>query len=447
MLRPLTAVRATIALLSLALPPAYAQAQAPASPSQARDSKHDTLQAALHLPSWLSLSGSFRTRLELPIQSDYRPAVGDAYALFRLRFNLAVKPTSWWRINLETQDAHTLGLNTSPAPPAVSNPIDLRIAYTTLSSKEDRGPLLRLGRQELSFAGGWLISGADWSNTTRVFDAALAAWGFQHARLNAFSASVVQTDTSRLDRHRAGEHLHGLDFVFPSLIPSSRLETFTFLRTALGSVSELGPKGDSHLWTSGFLLSGSRQRLSYSAIYARQFGSLSSDPISAHAGDYMLAYSFPALPGKPRLSAEFVHASGDSNPKDGHRHTFDQLYGGLHNFLGLADRLGWRNSRNLRAGIEFSPNKRFKFALDLRDLSLATAADSLYLANGVRSLSNPNATSRHVGIEPDAFFSFQLSKNESIGGGLGYVFPGAFLKQSTPGRAFLFPYLSYQRKF
>jgi len=436
-------------LLALPLFVALLHAEAPDAPKkQEPPRKTDSLQAALQLPRWLSLSGQIRARLEMPLGADYKVDSNDAYALSRLRLNLGFKPTSWLRFTAETQDAHTYGHNTSPAPSSLSNPIDLRQLHMTLGSREDRGPLVRLGRQELAYTGGWLISVADWGNVTRVFDAALGAYSFNGGRFDAFSGSVVLTDPARMDRHKPGEHLHGGDLTLTRLpLPSAKLESFAFLRTSLAGVSELGPKGDNHLWSSGFRLTGALGRLSYAALYVRQFGSLSTDSISASGGNYMASWSFAGKRWAPRLSADFIHASGDPNAKDGRRQTFDQLYGGMHNFLGVADRLGWRNTRNVRAGLELNPSKRFKLSFDLRDLALATTADSLYLANGSKSLTNTKATSRHVGLEPDVFATFAVGKNDAMGFGLGYVIPGAFLKQTTQGKPYVFPYVFYTRKF
>src|SRR5688572_1409875 len=79
---------------------------------------------------------------------------------------------------------------------------------------------------------------------------------------------------------------------------------------------------------------------------------------TAWAGHWVLGYTLPTVPSKPRLVAEYNYASGDKDPADGQRGTFDQLYPTPHDKYGLADQVGWRNIHNARAGVEFKPSAK-----------------------------------------------------------------------------------------
>ena len=89
---------------------------------------------------------------------------------------------------------------------------------------------------------------------------------------------------------------------------------------------------------------------------ALQSGSLGDDSIGAWAGHWQMRESLPGQ-GAIKLTAEYNFASGDENPTDGSRGTFDQLYPTGHDKYGLADQVGWRNIHHLRAGVEFSPGR------------------------------------------------------------------------------------------
>ena len=93
----------------------------------------------------------------------------------------------------------------------------------------------------------------------------------------------------------------------------------------------------------------------YDTEIAKQVGSLGNDQVSAWAGHWLLAYTLARAPFTPRLLAEFNYASGDGNPTDGKRNTFDQLYPSAHDLYGLADQVGWKNIEHLRTGVEFKP--------------------------------------------------------------------------------------------
>src|SRR4051812_6201500 len=67
---------------------------------------------AERLPSWLKLSGEFRTRVEGRTGFNYQPANNDAYALFRNRLNVELLPASWLDFYFQGQDSRAPGVDT-----------------------------------------------------------------------------------------------------------------------------------------------------------------------------------------------------------------------------------------------------------------------------------------------------------------------------------------------
>jgi hypothetical protein len=51
-----------------------------------------------------------------------------------------------------------------------------------------------------------------------------------------------------------------------------------------------------------------------------------------------------------------------------------------------------------------------------------------------------------VGREPDVFVADDVRKNITVGAGYGYLFPGKFLKENTPGarNAILYMFATYK---
>jgi hypothetical protein len=215
----------------------------------------------------------------------------------------------------------------------------------------------------------------------------------------------------------------------------------------LNVVSEGGRHGEADSFNGGVRMVGRLPgRLDYSTLWVRQWGAYAGDGISGLGGAHAIGWTLNGSSWKPRISAAYYHASGDQGSQDGQHQTFDQCYGGYHYDLGTADRLGWRNSRNRRVGFDFTPLAKLKLVTDFHDLSLASVTDSLYDASGAKSVSNPKATSAHVGVELDTYAAYQITKTASIGGGVGHLFPGAYLLQSGKG-GYTFPYLMVTKKF
>ena len=68
--------------------------------------------------------------------------------------------------------------------------------------------------------------------------------------------------------------------------------------------------------------------------------------------------------------------------------------------------------------------------------------DGLYNSGGAlvaRSLAG--TAGRHVGQELDAQATYIYSAQLQINGGLAHMIPGEFLKNTTPGRAYTYPYV------
>ena len=128
------------------------------------------------------------------------------------------------------------------------------------------------------------------------------------------------------------------------------MEPYAIFRRDENLASELGPRGTLQQTTAGVRIAGKLPaRLDYGVEMAAQRGSLAQDDVSAWAGHWQIRESLPGK-GAVKLISEYNFASGDGNPTDGVRGTFDQLYPTGHDKLGLSDQVGWRNIHHLREG-------------------------------------------------------------------------------------------------
>ncbi len=411
----------------------------PAEPVQPWDYTLAKMSAE-RIPRWLKLSGEFRSRFEGRTGFNYEPDNDDYYALFRVRLNINIVPTSWLAVSFEGQDARVSGINPGRPLTTFENPADVRQAYIRLGNAN--GPIkLTVGRQLLNFGAQRLLGPLDWTNTSRNWDAARLDIGTANASVALFASTVVQPDpTRRIDQPRRGFNIHGAYGSIKSLIPKTVFEPYLLYKTGGGSgVTTAGVRFASLPSLKGY---------DYQLETARQYGRYN---YLAHD-----AWSFSIVGGKtltakkwtPRFSAEYSAASGDDNPNDRHHTTFDHLLGTNHLFYGLVDAVGWQNMRNVRLGFDAKPHKRVQFVTDYHWLWLGSANDALYDVAG-RATIRPKAgnTARDIGRELDFTVNWAASRQWKIGGGVGHLFAGSYIKQNSKGSGQTFSYLFTQYSF
>jgi hypothetical protein len=175
---------------------------------------------------------------------------------------------------------------------------------------------------------------------------------------------------------------------------------------------------------------------------AAQAGSWAHDDMRAWAGFWRLERPFPRLPLRPILRLEINHASGDSRPGDGRHGTFDVLYPTAHDKYGMTDQVGWKNINHIGLIWEVKPLRSFTFQAKVHDRWLASSTDALYNAGGALLVRDPSGHSgRHVGEEIDVQAIWAPHSRLSLAGGVGHLFPGELIRNTTPGGPYTFPYI------
>ena len=399
------------------------------------------------LPRWLRVGATIRGRWERPEGSSFVAGGADSYYLDRMRLSVAAGPLPWLKLFAEGQDTRAWGYSQGSAPASMRDPWELRQGYVELGGGESRGAFVRFGRQEVGLGAGRLVSPGEWGNTGKSFDLIRGSAYRKGMRFDFFAGSVVLTDGNRFDRHKAGEHFYGTYNVLTRLIPQSTVEPYLLVKTQMNVTPEIGAKGDAAIYTAGLRIFGKLPvGFDYSVEVAKQVGSYSGDGISALAGTYTLGWTYPAPRTRPRFSADYSHASGDSNPKDGRRRTFDMLYGSSQPYHSLTGQIGWRNLRDLRAGFDFAPLANCKVNLDYRDFRLASAQDGLYNSSGTQIALDRKATSTHVGQAVEGQIAYRFPKAITASAGLGKLFASDFLKQAGKG-SFVYPFVTWTKRF
>jgi hypothetical protein len=394
------------------------------------------------LPKWLRVRGEFRERFEGFDGLGFTPGRDDTYGLTRFRFDATVRPTPIFAITVQALDARVADKRVGPTAAPFRDELDLRLAHADIGSATSP-VVLRAGRQELVFGDQRLVGHLAWVNTPRSFDGARVTLRGPKLTLDAFTVSVVTIANGAFNRSTFdSSQLYGAYASTSALVPKSTLEPFVFYRIGRDLISEAGTPGDLQQVTVGARWVGALPAaLDYNVEMAAQTGSLGPDEVRAWAGHWQLRRTLHARRAL-RAIGEYNFASGDGNPADGRRGTFDQLYPTGHDKYGLSDQVGWRNLHHVRAGGEVLARKAVAVSGSYHSWWLADRRDALYNAGGIPSARVPGgAAAAHVGHEVDAQAVFTVSPQVQVAAGYAHVLPGAFLKQATPGERYSAPYV------
>jgi hypothetical protein len=393
------------------------------------------------MPSWLRLRAELRERMEGFDGSGFIEGRDDLYWLTRFRLSAVITPQPLLSFQVQVQDARVAKKQVGTVGAPFKGPFDLRMGFADLGGATTP-VVLRVGRQELAFGEQRLVGHVSWLNTARTFDGARATLKHRRINVDAFATSVVRILDDSFDKSGNGNWFTGAYATTTALVPKSSFEPFVFWRRDINLRDELGTFGSLNQTTAGVRWAGTLPaRLDYSTEMAAQTGSLGTDTVRAWAGHWQLRRSLDGR-GAVRIATEYNFASGDRDPTDGRRGTFDQLYPTPHDKYGLADQVAWRNIHHLRVGTELVPGRKVQLIGSYHSWWLAEKRDGLYAAGGALLARVPGgADSAHVGQELDVQLSRALTPHLQLAGGLAHIFPGRFLKQATPGAAYTYPYV------
>jgi hypothetical protein len=233
------------------------------------------------------------------------------------------------------------------------------------------------------------------------------------------------------------------------VLPNSLIEPFMLWRVAPsvaveGSTDFKTGKLDEKAY--GFRIKGKKiSNFDYRVELIEERGSAGPNRIAAWATTLGVGYSVSSAAWKPRLFMGYDYASGDRNPRDGIRNTFDTMYPTAHDRFGITDQFGWQNIIAGRGGVTFQPHHRWSITGQYLDFWLASSTDAVYNTSGspiVRDSSGKSGT--HIGRELDAYTWYEVNREIHIGMGLGHLIPGEFLARLTPGAAYTYPYFALE---
>jgi hypothetical protein len=395
------------------------------------------------LPSWVRFGGELRTRIEDSSGINFEPDHDDTVVLTRIRLDLRLQPVNWLRVYVQGQDARAFLTNKCPIPTTYQDTADLRLLYIDLGDPETSRLSVRAGRQEIVYGDQRLVGYNGWRNTGQAFDAVRLRLRSGRNWVDVFSAGAVEITPGWINHRVPGQNLHGIYGSVDAVKHRATIEPYLFWRLTPRMKTELGAAGNLDQKTTGARVTGTvAGGIEYNTEAAFQFGHLGTDEVRAWGGHWQIGYRASARPFKPLAIMEYNYASGDQNPHDGRRGTFDPPYPSVHDRYGLGDQVGWRNIHHVRGGVEWTLSRQWKMITNLHSYWLASRTDGLYTPSGslvVRSVSGTAGTD--VGREVDISGLWKAKRGLESGAGFARLFPGEFLQRTTPGAGYNFGYM------
>jgi hypothetical protein len=386
------------------------------------------------LPRWLQFGLEERFRFEGYQGGGFNPKSEDAYLLNRLRIGTIIRPVSWFRIVAQTQDARSF-FQTPPIGPPNTVRWDLKVAYAEFGDAETQPFSLRVGRQAFDF-NSTILAASEWRNQGRSFDGVVARLRRDRFRAAIFAGSAVIPLAAGISHHQEGNNIYGIYGGFDRVLPHSAVEPFVIWRVA--------PRLDEKVY--GFRVRGREiSGFDYRAEWIGERGTASGEQIQAWATTFGVGYRAAPMHWRPRLFGGYDYASGDKNPQDGNRGTFDSIYSTAHDRFGISDQFGWQNIVAGRVGATVEPHHRWSVTGQYLNFWLAQSKDAIYNSSGLAIFRDSSGRSGgRVGEEVDLYSWYEVNREVHVGLGVGHIIPGRFLRDVSKGGGYTYPYFAVE---
>jgi hypothetical protein len=184
-----------------------------------------------------------------------------------------------------------------------------------------------------------------------------------------------------------------------------------------------------------------------------QFGKAGPGDISAWSFAVEAGYTLVKRDLSPRLCLGFDIASGDDDPTDVDKQTFNQLFPLGHAYFGYIDVVGRQNIIDLHPGIELTLlsekpfSKKVTLRTDYHMFWRESDDDALYNAAGGVQRADNGSDATFVGSEIDLLLNWQVDRHWTFYAGYSHFFAGDFLQETGPSDDIDFLYAALQLTF
>lgn len=288
----------------------------------------------------------------------------------------------------------------------------------------------RIGRQELDYGSGRLISVREGPNARLSFTGAKLMYSQKDISVDAFAMMADSINVGVFDNKMSKQlNLWGLysKIIFPK---AGNLDLYYIGIRRDGSQFEAGTaKEKRHTFGGRFWKYGGGFIYNLEAAY--QFGTFGEDQISAWTGSVDIGYLFENVKWKPSINIRNDYISGDKGKNDGKLQTFNPLYpkGG---YFGFSPQIGPVNLIDIHPYITLDLTSKLKMQMDAVFNWRYSLNDGVYRPSGVLNRPGSSSGKRYIGTAYLTNFTYSFNRYISLVSGIQYFNKGSFIEDIIP---------------
>ncbi|WP_082026527.1 alginate export family protein [Flammeovirga sp. OC4] len=341
-----------------------------------------------------------------------------------------------------------LGNPNPPVPEIIVDGLGLHQFFLDLNvgkKGNEKGRIIRIGRQELDFGNGLLISSREGPNNRQAFDGISYIAKNKNIDLHALFATPVIIHPEVFDNSHINEFIWGAYASFRKLKPL-KLDLYYF-----GFYSERRQfnyvSGKQNRHTIGGRLWQRGRRLWVDTDMMYQTGTFNDLMVHAFNATAEVHYFFPDVFLKPMIGLGASYVSGDYDPNDKQLNTFDPMY--PKPVYGLAMAQGPSNITHIKPTFGLQPLERLYINFSWYYLARTSNKDGSYAPSmvQVRPSSETQSDQYGVGIQYGLDIFYIINQHFTLMSFNSYVTPGSYVKETGMGKPITFSAVALQYKF
>ncbi|MCA6068222.1 alginate export family protein [Chryseobacterium sp. RG1] len=299
-----------------------------------------------------------------------------------------------------------------------------------LLKNKNRKLTSRIGRQELDYGSGRLISVREGPNARLSFTGAKLMYSQKNISVDAFAMMADSINVGFFDNKMSKQlNLWGLysKIIFPK---AGNLDLYYIGIRRDESQFEAGTaKEKRHTVGGRFWKYGGGFIYNLEAAY--QFGTFGEERISAWTGSVDIGYLFENVKFKPSINLRNDYISGDKEKNDGKLQTFNPLYpkGG---YFGFSPQIGPVNLIDIHPYVTLDLTSKLKMQMDAVFNWRYSLNDGVYRPSGVLNRPGSSSDKRYIGTAYLTNFTYSFNRYISLVSGIQYFRKGAFIEDVIP---------------
>jgi hypothetical protein len=305
--------------------------------------------------------------------------------------------------------------------------------------------MARVGRQEMQFGSGRLVSVREGPNNRRSFDGARAALTLDDWRLEGFAARPVDQGQGVFDDQTDdAQWLWGLSATGGrEMLPAGAADLYYLgFRDDAGAFVQGSAVEERH--SLGARAFGAADGWDWNWEGVFQFGAFGGGDIRAWTVATDTGFTFDAT-WRPRLGLSLNIASGDGDPADDDLGTFNPLFP-RGNYFSEAAVLGPRNFVDVNPSIQAAPIEGLTTALGANFFWRLNTADGVYTPSG-QILRGPGGGERFVGTSLSMSASYEVAPGLTATAIYARLFAGDAISATGPDEDIDFVEFTLQYRF